>query len=164
MESPNTKFDDKHGMGRIIRQAALAGGFVLIFISSITVISVIGRYAFGAPITGDYEIVEFGVSIAVFAFLPYTHASNNNIIAGFFTSGLPQPIMDAIDGIQNIIFLLVICLLAYTAIIGGIDKYNANEISMFLSMQVWWLHAFGVIGLTLVGWVALWKIIKWRSS
>ncbi|MGY9001353.1 MAG: TRAP transporter small permease [Rhodospirillales bacterium] len=164
MKSSNERFDDNRGMGLFVRRMALAGGFVLVFISAITVVSVFGRYVLGAPITGDYEIVEFGVSLAVFAFFPYTHASNNNIVAGFFTSGLSKNVQNIMDMFQNIIFLVVVCLLAYTAIIGGIDKFNSNEISMFLSLQIWWLHAFGVVGLTLLGWVTFRKIIKWEVS
>jgi len=151
-------------MGRVVRLTALAGGFVLVVISAITVISVIGRYTLGMPVTGDYEIVEFGVSLAVFSFLPYTHASNTNIVASFFTTGLPKSVQNFMDAVQNVIFLGIICLLTYSAFAGGIEKFDSNEISMFLSMQIWWLHAFGVLGLTLLGWVTLWKIIKWREA
>ena len=163
LEGSNGNFNSDRGLGRLTWLAALAGGFVLVVISAITVVSVIGRYAFGAPITGDYEIVEFGVSLAVFAFLPYTHASNNNIVASFFTAGLPAPVRNLMDAVQNVIFFGVVCLLAYSALVGGIDKYHSNEISMFLSMRIWWLHVFGVAGLTLLAWVTLWKIIHWRT-
>ena len=163
LEGANSSFNDNKGIGRAIRLIAVTGGFVLVVIAALTVVSVIGRYTIGEPIIGDYEIVEFGVSIAVFAFFPYTHATNNNIVASFFTTGLPKKVNTVIDAVQNIIFLGIVCLLAYTAFLGGIDKFNNNEISMFLSMRIWWLHAFGVAGLTVLGWVTLWKIIKWRE-
>ena len=59
-------------MNRLIRFVALMGGFAVVAVSAITVISVLGRYTFSMPITGDYEIVEYGISIAAFSFLAFS--------------------------------------------------------------------------------------------
>ena len=44
-----------------------------------TVASVAMRATLGFPILGDFELVELGTAIAVFAFLPYCHQAGGNV-------------------------------------------------------------------------------------
>ena len=70
---------------RLARRLALAGGLLLVGVMGMTVVSVLGRYLFNAPVPGDYEITELAIGIAVFAFFPYCHSSNANIVVELFT-------------------------------------------------------------------------------
>ena len=70
---------------RLARAVALAGGLLLVGVIGMTVISVLGRYLFNAPVPGDYEITELAIGIAVFAFFPYCHITNANIVVELFT-------------------------------------------------------------------------------
>ena len=63
----------------------MVGGLLLIGVMAMTVISVLGRYLFNAPIPGDYEITELACGIAVFTFFARCHVKNANIVVGFFT-------------------------------------------------------------------------------
>ena len=80
------------GLDRLSRGTALAGGVLLIGVMAMTVISVFGRYLLNAPIPGDYEITELACGVAVFAFFPYCHTRNGNIVVEFFTERIaPAP-------------------------------------------------------------------------
>ena len=74
---------------RLTRSAALAGGLLLVGVMGMTVVSVLGRYLFNAPVPGDYEITELAIGIAAFAFFPYCHISNANIVVELFTGRMP---------------------------------------------------------------------------
>ena len=89
---------------RLARWVAIAGGMLLIGVVLMTVISVLGRYLFNAPIPGDYELTELACGIAVFAFFPYCHARNGNIVVEFFTGGLPTRHKTALGTVHNIAF------------------------------------------------------------
>jgi len=65
---------------------AIIGGAVLIGMAGMTVVSVIGRTFFNAPILGDVELVQLGLAVCVATFLPYTQFRSANIIVDFFTA------------------------------------------------------------------------------
>jgi TRAP-type C4-dicarboxylate transport system permease small subunit len=151
-------------MNRLIRFVALMGGFAVVAVSAITVISVLGRYTFSMPITGDYEIVEYGISIAAFSFLAFTHLSDNHLVAEFFSTRMSERATHTLDRIQNLILFAVLALLIWRVVVGGFDKFETGDESMFLRMKIWWLHVVGTIGLVLFAWVAFLKIFRRLGS
>ena len=72
---------------RLAALVAIAGGLLMLGVVLMTVISVLGRYLFNAPIPGDYEITELACGIAVFAFFPYCHARSGNIVVSSSPAG-----------------------------------------------------------------------------
>ncbi len=151
------------GLYNFSRRIALIGGFAVVAVSAITVISVIGRYIFSTPITGDYEIVEYGISVAAFFFFAFAHASDSHIIAEFFSSIMSARTRRTLDSIQNLILLAILVILVWRVAVGGIDKFETGDESMFLSMKTWWLHAVGTFGLALFAWVAFRKVFGRRE-
>ena len=139
---------------------ALIGGGAVVMVAAITVISVIGRYAFDTPVTGDYEIVEYGISAAAFFFFAFAHASNSHIIAEFFSSQMSPKTRQLIDLVQNLILFIVLLFLVWRIAIGGIDKFETGDESMLLEMKTWWLHLIGVFRLRLFAWVAFLKMFR----
>ena len=144
------------------RRIALIGGFAVVAVSAVTVVSVVGRYAFGTPITGDYEIVEYGISIAAFFFFAFAHASDSHLVAEFFSSRMSPRTRTAIDSVQNLILFLILAIIAWRVVVGGIDKFETGDESMFLKMKTWWLHGVGAVGLSLFALVALCKAFTRR--
>ena len=45
-------------------------------------------------------------------------------------------------------------------VVGGFDKFETSDESMFLRMKVWWLHVLGTLGLAMFAWVAFRKIFR----
>ena len=61
---------------RMARWSALLGGALLTLLTLLVVLSVIGRSLSGmglGPVPGDYELVEVGVGIAIFFFMPWCY-------------------------------------------------------------------------------------------
>ena len=58
------------GLAWVSRQCALAGGVIMLLLATMTVVSIAGRSLFGVAVEGDYELVEVGLALAVFLFLP----------------------------------------------------------------------------------------------
>ena len=150
----------RFSMERLIRGVALAGGFAVVAVSAITVISVIGRYTFSLSILGDYEIVEYGISFAAFSFLAFAHVTDSHLVAEFFSSRMSKRTTRLIDSIQNLILFTILAVLIWRVVVGGFDKFETSDESMFLAMKVWWLHVIGALGLVMFAWVAFRKIFK----
>jgi TRAP-type C4-dicarboxylate transport system permease small subunit len=121
----------------ISESLAVLGGLALTFVTLFTTLSVIGRTAFDAPILGDQEIVEFGCSFAIFAFMPYCQMRGSNIVADIFTQPLPPRWRDAIDAVMNTIFAAVVLLIAWRLMIGGLIAHDRADNSMFLRIPLW---------------------------
>ena len=68
---------------------ALFGGFTLLVMVCVNVISIFGRILFLSPLLGDFELVEMGCAVAIFSFLPLCHLKNGNVIVDFFSSSFP---------------------------------------------------------------------------
>jgi TRAP-type C4-dicarboxylate transport system permease small subunit len=131
---------------------AILGGLVLVGMSTITVISVAGRYLFSSPIVGDSEITQMFTAVAVALSLPYCHLRNGNVLVDVFTANLNPRHIIKLDFIGSALLSVLLAVLAYYAYLGGLDAMRYGNETMMLRMKEWWFYltiAFGC-GLTSV--------------
>jgi TRAP-type C4-dicarboxylate transport system permease small subunit len=154
-------------VGRLVfdvsRALALAGGGVLALMAAMTAVSVTGRSFFAAPIPGDFELIEIGLSVAVFAFLPYCQIARANVIVDFFTQAAPARVKAFLDAIGSLMFALIAGLLLWRHGLGAIDMYQAGETTMILTVPRWWTFPVAVacLALLLAGCLyTLWRSIR----
>ena len=72
---------------RLIEGWALLGGTLLVAVALMSTWSVISLSVLGFPVPGDFEMVEIGVAVAAFSFLPYCQLKGANVTADIFTAG-----------------------------------------------------------------------------
>ena len=140
---------------RLTRALALAGGALLLVTVGITVASVAGRYFFGVPISGDYEMVEIVCAVAVFLFFPYTHATNANLVAEFFTSAMSPGSRRFLDVLHDLAFAAIAALLTWRLGTGLIEKYKNGDMTMMIQIPFWWAYSFAVLSMALLTVVCL---------
>ena len=79
----------------------------LLAMALITAIDVVGRYFFGAPLPGGYEIVQYLMALSVFAALPLTTRAEGHLTISMMT--------DRLSGrarrIHRVIMLVIITLM-----------------------------------------------------
>jgi TRAP-type C4-dicarboxylate transport system permease small subunit len=143
----------------VTRGLALAGGAFLIAAAIITVVSVAGRYAFGAPVPGDYELVEIACAVGIFMFFPYTHAVGGNISADFFTTGLSERHRSLLDIANDVVFALVALLLTWRLAAGLAEKYASGETSILIGVPVWWSYVVAVASMALLAIVCVLRVV-----
>ena len=137
-------------LGALTRGLAFVGGLFLLATIVITLVSVTGRYAFGAPVPGDYELVEITCAIGVFLFFPYTQAIGGNIVAEFFTAGLPALGRRLLDVVNDVVFALVAMTLTWRLYGGLVDKYTTGETSILIGIPLWWAYCVAVASMALL--------------
>jgi len=147
-------------LARLTRVLALVGGFFLLVAVAITLASVIGRYAFSYPIPGDYELVEITCAVGTFLFFPYTQATNGNITADFFTSGLPLRWRRALDVANDIVFAAITALLAWRLGHGLVDKFHSGDASMMIRIPQWWAYSVSVAAMALLSLVCALRVVE----
>jgi TRAP-type C4-dicarboxylate transport system permease small subunit len=67
---------------------AVAGAIAL-GLMGMTVVDVLGRYLFNAPLSGAYELTQYGLALVVFAALPQVTASGQHVSVDLLEKALP---------------------------------------------------------------------------
>jgi len=148
-------------LGALCAVFAAAGGLLIALLALLTVISVGGRFLFAAPIPGDFELVEMGCAVAVFAFLPYGQWTRGNVKVDFFTQRIGSRWRARFDAAGSLLYALAAAVLAWRMSHGGLEFYRYGEQTMILGMPRWWAFVPIVPTLVLLSVVCLYT--AWRS-
>ena len=167
---------------KLARAFALLGGAVLSAIIVLTCLSIIGRsintilnsdffqnqmpdiaaslLATGVgPINGDFELVEAGMAFAIFAFIPICQLHGAHASVDIFTSKLSPRINRFLRVITELVFALVLTLIAFQLLQGMLSKKNSGEVSFLLAFPVWWAYAFSLLAAVVSAFVAVYIAI-----
>ncbi len=122
---------------RLARWLSWCGGLVLLGIIGLSVVSVVGRKFFDAPVPGDFELVQLGCAVCVSCFLPWCQVERGHVIVDFFTlkaSARAKAWFDA-----GAAFLLGACaaLVAWRLALGTWSVWSNEETTMILGAPVW---------------------------
>jgi len=172
--------------GRIVeavaRTMAYAGGVLLTLIALMVFVSIIGRqldgWLFFGPIRGDYELVEAGTAIAVFAFLPWCQLKRGHVAVDIVVQHFPLR-LKAISGLVGDILLAIVAfVIAWRLWLGFGEKFPFGsdamrealgmgyrpffpETTYELEIPVWIPYGVSWIGAALFFVTALYTV--WRS-
>ncbi|MDO5656731.1 MAG: TRAP transporter small permease [Paracoccus sp. (in: a-proteobacteria)] len=122
----------------LARAFAIAGGVVLMAMMLMTVISITRRSLLGAPIAGDFEMVELACAITVFCFLPWCQITRGNVLVDFFTMKASPRLNHALEAIGDLLYLLIGALIVWRMWHGAMDFYQYNEQTMIRRIPIWW--------------------------
>ncbi|MGH6944357.1 MAG: TRAP transporter small permease [Geminicoccaceae bacterium] len=137
------------------RAWAVAGGLVLVAMIFMTVASVAMRKTLGFPILGDFELVELGTAISAFAFLPYCHQANGNVVVDVFTARASERVKSGLAALSSLVLLAIALILLWRMTEGGYDFYRHHEVTTNLEIPRWWAFPPILISLVLLALVSL---------
>ncbi|WP_366513958.1 TRAP transporter small permease [Planktotalea sp.] len=165
-------------MNKLARHFALLGGTVLSLLIIQTCLSVIGRsvnsilhndffqttmpgfantlLATGVgPINGDFELTEAGMAFVIFAFIPLCQLNGGHASVDIFTSKLPSAVNRALMMVIEVIFALVLIVIAWQLLQGMLSKLNSGQTTLLLQYPVWWGYAFCLMGAAVTAIIAI---------
>lgn len=120
---------------------ALAGAALSLFIAALVTVSVLLRWATSRGVSGDFEMVQMAVALAIFSFLPYTQLRRANMLVDTFTSRLPARATACIDAFWDVVYAAVALLLGWRLAVGAGDAIASRTGSMVLGLPVGWAIA-----------------------
>lgn len=132
---------------------AIAGGIVMLGFTAVSVLSIFSRSLFNSPLVGDFELVERGTAIAVFAMLPYCHLRGGNVAVDMFVGMFPPALRRQLAIVGDAMFAVVAALMTWRLTLGGWNQYEFHDMSMMLLIPTWWMFVpivFSMAILTLV--------------
>jgi len=148
----------------LCRVFALAGGFVIVALTLMSLASIVGRAAFGTPLPGDYELVQLGCAVAVSAFLPFCQMRGGHVLVDFFTANSRPVVRGALDTLGALLLAIAAAVIAWRLTAGALSFRAANDQTTILELPTWWPVALMVPSFALfsaTGFYTAWQ--HWRS-
>lgn len=133
---------------RVIEAWAVAGGLLLLAIVLLTAWSLAGDLLGAGPLPGDVELVEVGVAVAVFSFLPYCQVAGANVAADIFTARAGPGIGRVLAIAAALIALGFSAFLTWRMSLGMADYRRYEEVTTIYQFPIW--QAFVPILVSLV--------------
>ena len=172
-------------MNKVARWLAYTGGFVLVAIAVMTVISTIGRAFVGlqiglGPVPGDFELVESGTAIAVFCFMSWCQLNQGHVTVDILADYLPKTLNRALILMGNILVFLVAFVIAWRLwmgfgeqvtwfeqslrdILGFGYKPFTNNTTYILGMPFWYSYLLSFVGaffFTVISAYTVWRALN----
>ena len=132
-------------IGRATRVVAILGGCLSIATATLVTLSVLGRWLGFGSINGDFELVQMGVALSVFCFLPLSQARRGNIMVDTFTTWLPAHVQRAIDAFWDFVYAGFMALIAWCLMNGARDAVASGLNSTMLGVPLWPVFAATVV-------------------
>lgn len=107
------------------------------------------------PVNGDYELVEAGIAFAIFSFLPLAQITGAHATVDIFTSFLPEGPNRALTAITEVVFAIVLVIIAVQLWDGTLSKYARHQTTFLLQFPLWWAYAASLVGAVIAALVAV---------
>ncbi|WP_295807710.1 TRAP transporter small permease [uncultured Nitratireductor sp.] len=121
----------------VIEAWALVGGVVLIGVVLVNAFSLSSLILAGRPFPGDFEIVEVGVAVSVFCFLPYCQVTGANVTADIFTSGAGPRTLAVLSTAASIVASAFAVFLLWRMYEGFLDFRLYEETTAIYQFPIW---------------------------
>lgn len=152
------------GLDLLARALALAGGAVFTGLTLLSLYSVAMRNIAGAPIVGDFELVQMGCAIAIAACFPLCQLRSGHILVDFFMQRAAPRTQRRMDAIGALLLALTMALLAWRTSVGALDAKASRETSMIMELPTWLGYALMVPSFALAALAALYMAwLHWRQ-
>jgi TRAP-type C4-dicarboxylate transport system permease small subunit len=146
---------------RLIELWALAGGLLIVALVLMNAYSLTADILIRRPLPGDFEMVEVGVAVAAFAFLPYCQLTGANVTADIFTQSAGPRTVAALALVSGLIALAFSLLLTWQMWLGLLDYRQQGETTTITSFPIWVAFVPIVMSLVLL---ALASLISVRDA
>jgi TRAP-type C4-dicarboxylate transport system permease small subunit len=120
-----------------------------------TFASVLMRALFQSPISGDVELTQMGIALAISMCLPWCQAQRGHILVDFFTQKSSAQSLRFMDSVGCLALAVMYGFLAWRTSVGAVSVSEAGETTMIISLPMWWAYASLAPGLGLSALIAL---------
>jgi TRAP-type C4-dicarboxylate transport system permease small subunit len=143
----------------LARFCAVLAGLILTIITLMTCASLIGRNTIGWTVQGDFELTGVAAGAAIALFMPLCQLKRGNIIVDFFTSKASDTANAWLDRFGAFLVALMMLLLAWRTVMGGLNAYATQATSMMMGFPEWIVYAFIAPALALTAVIALVQVL-----
>ncbi len=125
----------------LARFCAILAGILLTVMTLMICLSLLGRNTMGLTLAGDFELTGVVAGAAIALFMPWCQVKRGNIIVDFFTAQASDQTNALLDRFGALLLGLVMALLAWRAVLGGMNAYATHSGTMMLGFPEWVVYA-----------------------
>lgn len=152
----------RSGVGRLLGRVATAltmlGGGAFCALIVMSIVSIVGRKLFAAPVQGDVELMQMGAAVGAAAFLPLCELHDHNIKVDALTSWMSAPARAWLDAIAHLLLTVAAAAITWRTGMAVLDAYGSGEVSTLLSVPVWQAVALLVPSFALLTLCGLYRV------
>ena len=134
-------------------------GIVLAFLVVISVVNIVGRFMRN-PITGTYEIVQYGFAVIICLAVAYTALIEGHIFIDLIFKLYPPKVKIFLEFINKIVSICIFALISWRLWADGIDAYIIGETSSTLRIPVYLFQFALAAGFALMVLVIVLKLLR----
>lgn len=134
----------------VAKVLAIVGGLLFVGLVAMSIVSIVGRKLFSAPVPGDVELLQMIAAAASAAFFAYCHLNHGDVKVDFFTAAAPPWVNHGLDAFGSLLVGLVGAVLTWRVYVGAIGTQEAGETSAILDIPVWWAQIAMVPGFAML--------------
>ena len=123
-------------LDRLARLLALFGGALAVCLALLVSTSITLRALGLGGVRGDFEFVQMGVALIVFAFMPWCQARRGNVMVDSFTTRLPPRFQVALDALWEVVFAAMMALIAWRLGVGAMEAAISATTTMVLLLPI----------------------------
>lgn len=157
----NDKLNTIHNrIQKITHVMSLVGLFGLVIIAASTVIDVLSRWLFSAPLAGVYDLSTLFVGITIAACFPSALFQRRQIMVQFFSDLMPQTVNKMFDLFADVVVLFFFILLSWQLYLYTGELWVSKETTFILEIEIapWWACTTVLFLLSIP--VQLWVIVE----
>lgn len=129
---------------------SIIGGLIFVAIVLMSIVSIVGRKLFAAPIPGDVEILQMAAAFASASFFAYCHLNGGDVKVDFFTAKASPTTIHRLDAFGSLLVGIFGALITWRATVAALAIKDAGETSMILGWPVWIAQILMVPGFLLM--------------
>lgn len=135
---------------RLSKFFAAAGGLAFVGLVVMSLISIVGRKLFSAPVPGDMEVLVMISAGASATFFAYCHLEGGDVKVDFFTNHCRPGTVHFLDAVGSLLVGLFGAVVAWRSWSGAMSLRGTGETSTILGWPVWLAQAGMVPGFILL--------------
>jgi TRAP-type C4-dicarboxylate transport system permease small subunit len=116
---------------------AMLGGLTFCALVAMSIVSIVGRKLFSAPVQGDVELMQMGAAVGAAAFLPLCELHDHHIRIDALTGWMSERARAWLDAGAHLMLGVAAALLAWRTALAVIDGRSTGEVSTLLAIPVW---------------------------
>jgi TRAP-type C4-dicarboxylate transport system permease small subunit len=130
----------------IAKVFAAIGGLMFVGLVAMSIVSIVGRKLFSAPVPGDVEMLQMLAAAACANFFAYCHLSQGDVNVDFFTATAPKKVNHLLDALGSGLLALVAAVLTWRIYVGARETIGYGEVSAIIGWPIGWAQMAMVPG------------------
>lgn len=124
-------------LDRLATGFAMLGGLTFFALIAMSIVSIVGRKLFSAPVQGDVELMQMGAAVGAAAFLPLCALHDHNVKVDALTSWMSERGRAVLDSAAHALLTVACTLITWRTCAAAVDGYSSGEVSTLLGVPMW---------------------------